>query len=56
MITLILIIVVLGVALYLVENYVPMSPPFKIILRVLVVVLLILYLLRAFGIADIPLR
>jgi hypothetical protein len=56
MITLLLVIVVLGVALYLVENYVPMSPPFKIVLRVLVIVLLILYLLRAFGIADIPIR
>ena len=56
MITLILIIVVLGVALYLIENYVPMSPPFKIVLRVVVVVLLVLYLLRAFGIADIPIR
>lgn len=56
MITLILVIVVLGVALYLVENYVPMSPPFKIVLRVIVIVLLILYLLRAFGISDIPVR
>lgn len=56
MITLLLVIVILGVGLYLVENYVPMSPPFKVVLRVVVVVLLILYLLRAFGIADIPVR
>lgn len=56
MITLILVIIVLGVALYLVESYIPMSPPFKVVLRVIVVVLLILYLLRAFGIADIPIR
>jgi hypothetical protein len=56
MITLILVIIVLGVALYLVENYIPMSPPFKIVLRVIVVVLLILYLLRVFGVSDVPIR
>jgi hypothetical protein len=56
MITLLLVIVILGVGLYLVEAYVPMSPPFKIVLRVVIIILLILYLLRAFGIADIPLR
>ena len=56
MITLILVIVILGLALYLVEQYVPMSPPFKIVLRVVVVILLVLYLMRAFGIGDIPVR
>jgi hypothetical protein len=56
MITLILVIIILGVALYLVEQYVPMSPPFKVVLRVIVVILLVLYLLRAFGISDIPVR
>jgi hypothetical protein len=56
MITLILLIVVLGVALYLIETYVPMSPPFVIVLRVVVIVVLVLYLLRVFGIADFPVR
>jgi len=56
MITLILVIVILGLALYLVENFVPMSPPFKVVLRVVVVILLVLYLLRAFGISDVPIR
>lgn len=56
MITAILVLVVLGVALYLIETYVPMSQPFKIIIRVVVIVFSVLWLLRVFGIADIPIR
>ena len=55
MIALLLLIVVLGVALYLIEQYVPMSPPLKVVLRVVVVIVLVLYLLRAFGISTGPL-
>ena len=54
MISLIILLVVIGLCLYLVENYIPMSPPFKIVLRVVVVLISIIILLRAFGIADIP--
>lgn len=52
MIGLLIVLVVLGVALYLVETYVPMSPPIKVVIRVVVVLLIIVYLLRAFGVAD----
>ena len=52
MIQLLMVLVIVGVCLYLVENYVPMSPPIKTVLRVVVVLCLVLYLLRAFGIAD----
>lgn len=54
MIELLLVVVICGVCLYLVEQYVPMSPPIKTVLRVVVVLLLVLFLLRAFGIGDIP--
>lgn len=54
MITLIVVLVIVGVCLYLVENYIPMSEPIKVVLRVVVVLVLILYLLRAFGIIDMP--
>lgn len=54
MITVILVLVLLGVALYLVEQYVPMSPPIKLVLRVVVVILLVLWLLRVFGVSDLP--
>ena len=56
MITVIIVLIVLGLLLYLVETYIPMAPPFKVVIRVVVVLFLILYLLRVFGIADIPLR
>jgi hypothetical protein len=46
--------VVVGLILYLVENYIPMSPPFKIVIRVIVVLFLILWLVRLFGL-DVPL-
>jgi predicted permease len=54
MITIILILVIIGVALYMVENYIPMSPPIKTIIRVIVVILLVLWLLKVFGVNDIP--
>lgn len=53
MITLILLLVVLGFGLYMLETYVPMSPPFKLLIRFVVIIFVILLLLRAFGIADV---
>ena len=52
MITLLILVIVLGVALWFVENYLPMSPPFKMAIRVIVVLFLLVYLLRFFGITD----
>jgi hypothetical protein len=56
MITLIVTLVIVGVCLYLVENYIPLSDPIKVVIRVLVVLLLVLWLLKVFGIADFPVR
>jgi len=53
MIGLLLVLVICGVVLYLVETYIPMSPPIKVVIRVVVVVLLCLYLLQAFGVGDV---
>jgi hypothetical protein len=50
LISLLVVLVIVGVALYLIETYVPMAPPFKTVLRVVVVLALVLYLLQAFGI------
>lgn len=55
MITMLLVLILVGVALYLVETYVPMSAPIQVVLRVVVVLLLVLWLLRLFGIGDVPL-
>ena len=49
MIGLILGLAVVGVLLYLLETYVPMAPPFKIIIRVVVIIALVIYLARLFG-------
>jgi hypothetical protein len=54
MIELLLILVICGVILYLVENELPISAPFKIAIRVIVVIFLIVFLMRAFGIGDVP--
>lgn len=54
MIATIVVLVVIGLCLYLAETYIPMSPPIKTVLRVVVVLLLILWLFQLFGIYDIP--
>ena len=56
MIEIIVVLVICGVVLYLVNQYVPMAPPIKTIVNVLVVLLLCLWLLNAFGIVNVPLR
>lgn len=56
MIELIVTLVIVGVVLYLLESYVPMSPPIKTVIRVVVVLALCIWLLSAFGIVDVPLR
>lgn len=50
MIEALIVLVIIGVVLYLVENYIPMSPPIKTVIRVIVVLLLCLWLLDFFGI------
>ncbi len=50
MIQLLILLVIVGVVLFLIESYVPMSEPIKVVIRVLVVLVLCLYLLQVFGI------
>jgi len=54
MIQLLLVLVIVGVCLYLVETYIPMSPPIKTVIRIVVVICLVLFLLRVFGVMDVP--
>jgi len=49
MIRLLLTIAIVGVMLYVIETYLPMSPPIKVILRAVAILLLCLVLLRFFG-------
>ena len=55
MIGLLITLVIVGVCLYLLENFVPMDATIKTVIRVVVVLCVVLYLLSAFGIVDVPL-
>ena len=45
----ILILIVVGVLLWLVDNYIPMAGPIKSILNAVVVIVVVLWLLNVFG-------
>ena len=51
-INLLVILVVVGVLLWLVNNYIPMAGSIKKILNVVVVVAVVLWLLNAFGVIS----
>ena len=48
LVTILIVLVVVGVCLYLIEHYVPLSPPILLVIRVVVVLVLVLWLLRLF--------
>jgi hypothetical protein len=50
LINIIIILVVIGVALWAINTYIPMAKPVKTILNVVVVVVISLWLLQTFGI------
>lgn len=52
LLNIIVIVVVIGVGLWAVNNYIPMAKPVKTILNVVVVAVLCLWLLQTFGIID----
>jgi len=52
LLTLCIVIVVVGVLLWVVTRYVPMNATIKKILVAVVVVVLVIFVLRAFGVLD----
>jgi len=54
MVQMIVILVVLGFCLYLVETYIPMSPPVQMLIRAVVILFSVLYILSMFGIVNLP--
>lgn len=52
MIELLFVLVVIGAALYLVNRFIPMAQPFKIVINVIVVLMLIAWLLESFGLVN----
>jgi hypothetical protein len=53
LINLIIVLLVVGVALYLINTYVPMAPPIKTILNVVVILVVCLWLLGILGVGNI---
>jgi hypothetical protein len=43
------------VILWAVETYIPMAPPIKMLIRVVVVIFVVLWLVRLLGLVDLPL-
>ena len=52
LITLVVTLIVVGVLLWLVNQYIPMDPKIKTIINVVVVIAVVLWLLSAFGVLD----
>jgi hypothetical protein len=50
LLTILIVLIVAGVILYLVNNYIPMDHKIKNILNVVVVIVVIVWLLKVFGI------
>jgi hypothetical protein len=50
--TIVIVIIVVGVLLWLVNTYIPMDRKIKSILNAVVVIVLVIWLLKAFGIFD----
>lgn len=52
LINLIIVLIVVGVTLYCINNYIPMDGKIKQILNIVVVIAVVLWLLRAFGVLE----
>jgi hypothetical protein len=52
LLTIIIVLIVVGVALWLINTYIPMAKPIKTILNLVVIIVVCIWLLQAFGIID----
>lgn len=52
MIEILILLVVVGVVLWLVETMIPMDPAIRQVIRVFVVLVVVIWLLRLFGVLD----
>lgn len=56
LITIVLVLIVIGVLLWLINNFIPMASSIKTILNLVVVVCVILWLLSVFGLINLPIK
>ena len=54
MIHLILMLSIIGVGVWLITTKIPMDPAIKVVIQAVVLFAVVLYLLRLFGVADLP--
>lgn len=52
LVSLVVTLIVVGVLLWLVNNYIPLDPKIKMILNVVVIIAVVLWLLSAFGLLS----
>jgi len=52
LITVVIILIVVGLILWLINNYIPMDKKIKSILNIVVVIAVIIWLLKTFGLID----
>ena len=52
LVSLVIVLIVVGLLLWLVNNYIPMDSKIKTILNVVVVIVVIIWLLQAFGVLS----
>jgi len=52
LIQVVVVLAVLGLILYLVETYIPMAPPFRMVIRIVVVIALCIWLLNLAGLGG----
>lgn len=52
LLTIFIVLIVAGVLLWIINNYIPMDRKIKTIFNIVVVIVLIIWLLRSFGIFD----
>lgn len=50
--TILIVILVVGVILWLVNSYIPMQRTIKVILNTVVIIILVIWLLKVFGVLD----
>lgn len=56
LISVVVVLVVVGFALWMLNTYIPMQPPIKTIINALIVLVLVLWILQAFGLVHVPLH
>ena len=52
LIQLLIVLIIIGVLLWFVNNYIPMAAPIKTLINIVVVIILLLWVLRLFGIGS----